>query len=264
MKFINFRYLAFVVITQLFITNLQAQEGLQISANGIVGLGLISPQNHYDNSQYELEYKYKICYGGQVNVGYGFNSNLAVGLTTGYQTFHQQYKGDFRPGYNAGDQSHLKDINLDYINLGVTAKYTTSFKDDYVYDTKAQLVVMAGFTANKLINAKVSYVANGKDMSYPSKLPPYDFPDKDPKVEYPYAPVTNDKDLYTKWALSFVLNVGTDIFITPQLAISPSAQVQISLLDINNKNYRVHDAYKASRTLFGGLNLGITYYISRG
>lgn len=264
MKFLTLRYIAFIVITQLFITNLHAQEGLQISANGIVGLGLISPQNHYDNAQYELEYKYKIGYGGQVNVGYGLSSNLAIVLNTGYQTFHQQYKGEFSPGLGAPPQSHLKDINLDYINLGVMAKYATTFKDDYVYDTKAQLVVMAGFTASKLINAKVSYVANGKDMSYPSKLPPYDFPDRVPPVEYPYSSVTNDKDLYTKWALSFVLNVGTDIFITPKLAISPSAQAQISLLDINNKNFRVHDAYKSSRTLFGGLNLGITYYISRG
>lgn len=263
MKFIHLRYIALIITFQLFMQILHAQEGLQISTSGIGGLGLVSPQNHYDNSFYELEYKYKIGYGGQLNVGYGLKSNVAVILTTGYQTYHQQYKGDFSPGLGAPNQSHIKDINLDYINMGLLAKYTMTFQDDYVYDVKAQLVVMGGLVASKLINADVSYKANGVEMLYPSKLPPYDFPDRIPKVEYPYAPVTNDKELFTKWALSFVLNIGTDVFITPKLAFSPSIQGQIAILDINNKNYRVHDNYKSSRILFGGLNLGFTYYFRR-
>lgn len=252
------KYILLINFIVLFNIPLQAQDGLQISVHGIGGLGLVSPQNHYDNSFYELDYNFKIGYGGQLNVGYGVNSNLAVLLTTGYQTFHQQYKGDFRPGLGAPPQSHLKDINLDYINLGVLAKYTTTFKDSYVYGSKAQFVVMGGLIAGKLIDAKVSYNANGEDMPYPSKLIPYS------ANGYPYAPIDNDKDLFTQWSLSFVLNIGADIFITPQLAFSPSFQGQISILDINNKNFRVHDAYKASRTMFGGLNLGLTYYFNRG
>jgi hypothetical protein len=259
MKFIDLRYISFIVIFNLFIPNLHAQDGLQISVSGLGGIGLVSPQNHYDNPFYELDYKYKLGYGAQVNVGYGLSSNIAIVFTSGYQTYHQQYKGNFSPGYGSPDQSHLKDINLDYINLGLMAKYTTSFKDDYVFDTKAQLVVMGGLIASKLINADVSYLANGEEISYPSKIPPYNFPG----VEYPYTPITNDKELFTKWALSFVLNIGTDIFITPKLALSPSIQGQIAILDINNKNYRNHENYKSSRLLFGGLNLGLTYYFSR-
>ena len=258
MKFLQLRDIVFIIVFQLFVSTLHALEGMQISAHGIGGIGLVSPQNHYDNSFYELDYKYKIGIGGQFNVGYGFTHRVSAILATGFQNYHQQYTGEFSPGLGAPNQSHLKDINLGYLNIGLLAKYATTFQDAYVYGSKAQLVLMGGIMASNLISAKVSYKANGEEVAYPSKLIPYT------SEEYPYEPFTKGKDLYTKWALSFVLNIGADVFLSDKIAISPSIQTQISLLDINNKNYRVHETYKASRTIFGGLNLGITYYINRG
>lgn len=252
------RHLVFILIFQLFATSIHAQEGIHLSAQGIGGLSLVSPQNHYDNSFYELDYKYKMGFGGQFNIGYGFDPHFALVLATGFQSYHQEYKGDFSPGLGAPPQSHMKDIKLNYLNIGLLAKYSNTFQDAYVYDVKAQLVIKGGLMMSKLIGAEVTYNANGVDIPYPSKLIPYT------AIDYPYAPVTEDKDLFTDWTLSFVLNLGTDIFLSPKIAISPSIQTQISLLDINNKNYRKHDAYKASRTIFGGLNLGFTYYLNRG
>jgi len=239
-------------------SSLQAQEGFQVMAGGAAGISYIAPQNHYDNDFYELDYKTTLGYNGGLAFGYGFSDLISVIAEGSYAQFHQKYAGSFSPGYGAGKLEHSKDLKLSYYNLGFYAKFATSFKDDYVYDTKLQGYAMAGFQMSKLGNAKQEYILNGAKIEYPTKIIPY------PAEGYPYAPVSDPKVLFTPWAVSFVANIGVDWFVTEKLAISPAIRGQISLSDINSKNYRVHDPYKASRTIFAGLYLGITYYINRG
>ncbi|MCO5229789.1 MAG: hypothetical protein M9958_01405 [Chitinophagales bacterium] len=246
-----------IILLYFFNTNVFAQEGWQLSVQGSGGIGVISPQNHFSNPYYELDYKFKIGYLGQLNFGYGFNNQVALIGLAGYQKVNQDYKGDFSPGLGAPPQSHQKQVGLSFINFGVLAKYTTNFQDAYVYGNKAQLVVSGGLVMSKLVAAKLNYIANGELMPYPSKLIPYTDP------EYPYSPQSDAKKLFSDWWCSFVLNVGGDIFISSKLAFSPSFQGQVSLTDVNNKDYRKHSAYKASRIFYGGLNLGLTYYINR-
>lgn len=234
-----------------------AQEGFQISIGGSGGVGVVAPQNHYDNPYYELDYKLKLSYGAHGKVGYGFNELFATNILVGYQQFQNGYKGNFDPGLGAPSQSHQKDVKLSYLQLGVLAKITSSFNDDYVYDKKAQLVVSTGFVFSKLLSADVKYVANDKEIAYPSKLIPYS------DLNYPYQPISDDKKLFTPWNLKFLLNLGVDVFITESLALNASIQGQASILDINSKSYRVHDEYKASRILYGGLQLEMTYYFNR-
>lgn len=246
-----------IIIVQSLGINVYAQEGLQISAGGFGGLGIVAPQNHFDNPYYELDYKYKLSYGGQANVGYGFSDLFALVLSVGYQQVNQGYSGEFSPGMGAPRQVHEKNVRLNYTNIGLLAKFTASFQDAYVYDTKAQFFAMGGFLLNRLIGADLNYIANGVSMPYPSKLIPY------PAAGYPYDPVTDAQSLFSDWGLSFVVHLGADIFLSEKFAITPAIQGQAAILDINNKNYRKHDNYKVSRTLFGGLNIGVTYYLSR-
>ncbi|MCO5233166.1 MAG: hypothetical protein M9888_05465 [Chitinophagales bacterium] len=234
-----------------------AQNGWQLSGQGSGGIGVISPQNNFGNTFYELEYKFKLGYLGQFNFGYGVTDQIAVIGIVGYQNIQQDYKGNFSPGLGAPPQSHIKEVGLSHLNMGVLVKYVTSFQDAYVYGTKAQLVVSGGLVINKLVQAKMTYIANGVQMPYPSKLIPYTDP------EYPYSPQSDAKNLFSGWSGSFVLNIGGDIFITNKLAFSPSFQGQVSLTDVNHKDYRKHEGYKASRVFYGGLNLGLTYYFNR-
>lgn len=254
----NFRWIIIgAIFIQALVGNLYAQEGMQLSGNAVVGIGMVSPQNHYDNPYYELDYKYRMGYGANVKVGYGFTDIISVVFSGGYQHFHQKYVGDFRPGLGAPPQSHEKDIKLNYVDLGLLVKFATSFQGAYVYDVKAQLVVTTGFLVRSLIGSDISYIANGTEVSYPQALIPYTNPN------YLYTPVSEGNGLYTKWGLSYVINVGADIFLTDRLAFTPAIEGQLALLDINAKNYRQHKEYKASRTLFGGLTLGMTYYFNR-
>ncbi len=246
-----------IIVVQSLWVKSYAQEGMQLSGNAIVGIGMISPQNHYDNPYYELDYKYRIGYGANVKVGYGFTDIISLVFIGGYQNFHQKYTGQFNPGFGAPTQNHEKDVKLNYVDMGLLAKFATSFQGAYVYDVKAQLVVSTGFLVRKMIAADVQYLTNGTEVSYPQLLYPYTNP------AYPYTPVSDSKDLYTKWGLSYVINVGADIFLTNNLAFTPAIEGQLALLDINAKNYRHHNEYKSSRTLFGGLTLGMTYYFSR-
>lgn len=258
MKFHSIRkiFLIFVFIT-IYLDKSFAQEGVQLSVYGMGGVGVIAPQNHYDNSFYELDYKLKMTFGGIASVGYGFDDMFSVHALVGYQKIQNGYKGEFRPGLGAPPQSHQKDIQLDYLQIGVIGKMATSFKDSYVYDTRAQLIVGAGFLMGILMNADLKYTANGELVPYPSKLIPYADPN------YQYEPNNDPKSFFTGWNLQFVLQVGTDIFLSDKFALTPLIQGQASILDINAKNYRKHDGYKASRTLYGGLNLGFTYYLNR-
>lgn len=249
--------LVVVIFLQSLFFNLYAQEGLQLSGNVMTGIGMVSPQNHFDNPYYELDYKYKIGYGANVKLGYGFTDIISLIFTGGYHHFSQKYVGEFRPGFGAPPQNHEKNVKLDYIDMGLLAKFATSFQGAYVYDVKAQLVVSTGFLVRKLVGADVKYVANDVEVGYPQLLYPYTNP------VYPYTPVTDDKNLFTKWSLAYIINVGADIFLTDKLAFTPAIEGQIAILDINSKNYRHHNEYKASRTLFGGLSVGLTYYINR-
>lgn len=250
-------FVLILIVVQSSGVKIFAREGFQVSAGALGGLGVVAPQNHYDNAYYELDYKYRLSYGGQVNIGYGFSNLFALVLSGGYQQFNQKYSGEFSPGLGAPPQMHEKNVKLSYANMGLLAKFTASFQDAYVYDTKAQYFAMGGFLLSRLIGADVNYTANGVAMPYPSKLIPYS------AVGYPYSPVTDSRSLFSDWGLSFVVQLGADIFISEKFAISPAIYGQAAILDINNRNYRKHDNYKASRTLFGGLNVGVTYYISR-
>lgn len=234
-----------------------AQEGWQVNASANGGIGFVAPQNHYGNDFYELDYKLKPSFGGHAYIGYGWNDIISTQLLIGYQKYSQGYKGDFSPGLGAPQQHHEKSIQLDYVQVGALVKFATSFQDAYVYDSKAQLVVSTGFVYGQLLKSNVEYIANDVIMPYPSKLIPYTDPN------YPYAPVSDSKKLYQPWTLNFVLNAGVDIFLTEQLALTALINGQASILDINAKEYRQHDAYKASRVLNGGLQLGLTYYINR-
>ena len=234
-----------------------AQEGLQISINGQGGFGYIAAQNHYGNDHFRLKYKNKFSYGANFNVGYGFNSQVSLLLTGGYQKFEQGYRGEFDPGLGSGHQSHQKDISLDLLNIGLLTKFVLTMQDAYVYDSKMSFFTTVGFTINKLLKAQLEYQVNNADVAYPAKLPPYTDPN------YKYSPVSNAKDLYNNIGLSFVANVGFDFFVSEKLALSPSVQGQISVIDINKKEYRQHEGYRASRVLLAGLNVGLTYYLSR-
>lgn len=249
----------FIVLVFITISILpaQSQEGWQINLSGNGGVGFVAPQNHYGNDYYELDYQLKPSFGAHAYLGYGWNDNISTQLILGYQSFAQGYKGDFRPGLGAPPQFHTKNIDLDYAQVGALVKFATSFKDAYVYDSKVQLIVSTGFIYGHLLKAAVEYIANDVKMPYPSKLIPYTDPN------YPYTPVSQSKDLYRPWTLNFVLNAGTDIFLTEQFALTALIHGQASILDINAKDYRKHDGYKASRVLTGGLQLGLTYYINR-
>lgn len=244
----------------LLCTGVSAQGGLQLFLGPSIGIGLVSPQNHYGNEHYELDYKFSPAFGGNLNIGYGFNDMISLQLLVGYQQFNQKYADKFRPGLGDLPQSHRKTVNQSYIEFGLLVKVARLLGDSYVYDRGVQLFAELGLVAGKLIKANLHYYVHKDgleevEIPYPGNISPY--------TASPYTAISKDKDLFTPWALIFNLNLGMDVFVGEKLAFSPSILGQLSLTDTNAKTYRKHDNYKSSRLFFGGINIGVTYFISR-
>ena len=253
-------YLLYSFIVLFFINSTsetKAQEGFQLRLSSAAGLSYMAPQNHYDNDHYHLSYKNKLSYSVDAELGYGFNKMGALLVGVSFQKAQNGYKGEFNPGLGVLTQVHEKDISLNYIGVGVLARISNSFSDAYVYDNKVQFFLTTGFLANVLLSASTDYYSNDIKVGYPSKLIPYT------DTDYVYQPVSNPIQLYTNFNLMFVLEAGMDVFISDKFAFTPSIIGRASVLDINQKDYRKHDDYKASRVYFGGIKLGFGYYFSR-
>lgn len=257
--FIRKSYILFSFVCMFLACSIHsiAQEGLQLHLSSSLGLSYMAPQNHYDNDHYHLSYKNKLSYNIETEVGYGFNKTGALLVGIGYQKFNNSYQGEFNPGLGVLTQYHKKNISLDYLSLNLVARFANSFSDAYVYDNKVQFFVATGFAANFLLNAATTYYSNDEEVSYPDKLIPYT------DTNYLYQPVSDAKQLYTNFNLMFLLEAGIDVFISDKFAFRTSISGRASVLDVNQKDYRKHDKYKASRVYFGGLKLGLSYYISR-
>ncbi len=234
-----------------------SQNGLQFYVGAKGGIGYVAPQNHYDNNHYHLNYNTRFNYGANVQIGHGFNEMSGLLADVSYYKVNVSYKGEFDPGFGAGHQSHNKDITLDYISYGLLAKVAASFQDSYVYDTKIQFYLKTGIALNQLLKAKVNYIANGNKVLYPTKLIPYE------QDDYPYQPVENSKSLFQNMGLVLILEGGIEAFITDKLAFTSALSGQLTVLDINHKDFRKHKNYKASRAYFGGLSIGLVLYLNR-
>lgn len=239
-----------------------AQRGFNFQAGAMGGLSFISPQNHYDNPTFELDYENSIGYSGQAAIGYGFKKSFGLMAEVGYQQINQKYSGQFSPGFTLpNNQQHKKEVNLSYITTSFLVRYTPNLADDYVLDNKVQMHFITGFQIGLLSGAKASYSVDGNKVDFPVNFNPFVNTD----FAYEGYPIQTDaKAYFTKINLSYVLQVGMDWFITDKLALSPGIRGHVSLMDVNNKDYRIHDTYKASRVFYGGLYLGMSYFFSRG
>jgi hypothetical protein len=246
----------------LLVLNAQAQRGFNFQAGAMGGLSFISPQNHYDNPTFELDYVNSIGFSGQAAIGYGFKRSFGLMAEVGYQQINQKYDGQFSPGFDLpNNQKHNKEVNLSYITTSFLVRYTPNLADDYVLDTKVQMHLVSGLQIGLLSGAKAEYTVDGNKVDFPVNFNPFVNTD----FAYEGYPIETDaKAYFTKTNLSFVLQFGMDWFITEKLSLSPALRGHVSLLDINNKDYRIHDTYKASRVFYGGLYIGMCYFFSRG
>jgi opacity protein-like surface antigen len=253
------RYLILLAVLMCLSGSSFAQRGWQVQVGAGGGLTYIAAQNHYDNGNYQLNFNSTIGYSGIIGVGYGFNSNMGLILEGGMLQINQKWENKFRPGLGfVGEGIHKKEANLTYFNIAPQMRFATNFVDDYVMDAKLQGYIQTGFQLSFLGAAQMEYDLDGNIEPYPSKLRPYN------ATDYPYSPVSNDKDLFTNLALAFTLQIGLEYFVADKFSINLGLRGQASMTDINAKAYREHDEYKASRYFFGGLYLGLGYYINRG
>lgn len=254
------RWFAPLLLALLFSEMASAQKGLQLHLGGTGGLTFIAAQNTYDNNFYELDYKNTLGYSTGVTVGYGFKRSIAsFQAEGGITSIRQNYTGAFRPGLGfTGKGEHEKKVDLQYYHIGFYTRLATAFKDDFVYDTKVQGHILTGIQMAFLGNANVDYYLDGNLEPYPSKIRPYQ------DESYPYTPVENDKDLFRTFAMTYVLQIGLDLFITDKLAVSPAIRGHVSMWDINKKEYSNHEQYKTSRFFIGGMYLGVAYFFGRG
>ncbi|MCO5248965.1 MAG: hypothetical protein M9887_08460 [Chitinophagales bacterium] len=257
MKILYFKLFAVLFFLSLYAN---AQQGFQMFVGPAIGLGIISPQNHYGNEHYELDYKFSPAFGGGINIGYGFKKLVSLHLSTTYQQFNQKYADKFSPGFGDLNQSHRKTVNQSYAEIGLMVKITQLLGDSYIYDRGVQIFATTGFVLGRLLSANLHYYVKKDGMEeveipYPGNISPY--------TSSPYQPTTNDKELFTNWILLWNLNLGMDVFLNEKLTFTPSILGQVGLTDINAKKYRVHTPYKSSRVFFGGINLGMTVFFNR-
>jgi hypothetical protein len=63
--------------------------------------------------------------------------------------------------------------------------------------------------------------------------------------------------------VNLLIDLGFDWYITDRFYINPAFRGQVSLIDINAKDYRNHDQYEASHLFLGGLQVGIGYFFTK-
>lgn len=244
------RKLFFLLLSTIIICNASAQKGWYIGGFGQLNASYILNQNSYNYP--ELGYETTIGYGGNLGIGWNFNSELGFQWNAGITKGGQKYADEFKISKNVWEKNY-KDVDLTYFHTGILFRYSPIFsRQEYVDDPKLKMVIMVGPQFDFLTKANVVYERGGAEIGYPLPTPSLD-----------YKAVSNDKELFQKFVVSGVVSLGIDYLVTEKFFLNAALRAEMGFNDINDKFYRRHDGYAASRIFNPGLQIGLGFYFTR-
>ncbi|MGE5425242.1 MAG: outer membrane beta-barrel protein [Syntrophothermus sp.] len=233
--------IAFVVTTAYFAS---AQSKLYF---GLSGMGIstwITNQNNFGMT--EMDYAVRLGFGGNVNIGFDFNSNIGIKTEIGWASLGQKYKD------NIDDTNYRRTININYLQIPLLFKYKAG-------GDIAKFYVAVGPQIDLLLSANQRYEKNDQAWNHTIENP-FTHEDIDLAKE-------DIKEYYQSMDIMGRLDMGVEITLTQNLFLDAGLTFAYGFTDINADNYQIKDSsgnYSASHNIYGGFQVGINYSIPLG
>ncbi len=224
-------YLLFIFIT-ISSVNLFGQRGTTIGIDGSYNSTWIFWPNAYGITQFDntkMKY-YTPSYGYEysLSIGQNFVDVLGIKAEIGYSTQNQKYD-------NTSTNS-TKDIQLKYLQVPVMIRLCT--KGDHFL-----LHFMFGPQFGFLSSAEQANVKMN-DLAY------------EPGIK-------TITERYNKMDMQGIVDLGCDVYLTDRLLLDLGIRLHGSLKDINKSDWQFTNNnsfdYHASKNVYGGINIGLTY-----
>jgi hypothetical protein len=237
-----------VVVAVIMVSsfNSYGQKGKELifGAGGAITSVWIQNQNFYGEP--EINYAPKMGYAITFNFGYNFTEKISAVAEFQYSAQGQKYDGKQNIGGIKYDTK--RDINLQYFNIPVFAKYSFG-----TGNTKFR--VMLGPQFSFLNSATQTYTRDGKVLGTEAT-------NLNGKVFH--TDTKNIKDRFINTDISIAFDLGADIYLSKKLFINAGFRVNYGFKDINDPAYRINDLdgeYSPSHNAWAGLYVGINYLL---
>jgi hypothetical protein len=236
----------------------------QPSFFGGVGAGyytsVILGQQNYGQRDQASDYRYAASYGLQL--GIDFNNQHIIQLDPTILNIGANYKP------SPATANLDKDIRISYIHLPLSYRFVINGGNNGL-NKGTRFFVGVGPYVNLLSSVDYQTAVNGNDVSlyeYLTAIPAGGGFNRNITALNQLIPDRKNPDfneMFTSLDLGAMLMLGGQSFLTENLKLSYEIRAGISLSDINAEDWRLPNFdgnYDGSRNLFGGLNLGLTYY----
>ena len=250
------RTITTVLLLCFAVSTLTAQKakkfelGLQAGYNN----NWIINQNNYGLPELDYDFYWGLAYNFQA--GYNFTNEMGIFTEIGMTNKGQKYKGDMNVAGAGIFDVVEREIDLKYLTVPVFFKYSYG-------ETRARFRLLVGPQFEFLQSAEQTYVVDGKDVA---GIPAF----QDWEMSNGKTVNVGQKDIkerYNSMDISFVLDLGVDIFlIEDMLYLSAAGRFYYGIIDLNATDYQVKNIdgnYDPSHNAGGGFYLGIHYIIGK-
>ena len=235
-------FTALIVCATVTIATAQKDKHFEVGLQGGYGSVWIINQNNYGLTEMDYEY----TWGGGFNrqLGYNFNENIGLFTEVGMLNQGQNYKDTW-------DNKEVKrEVSLKYLNVPLFFKYAYG-------ENRARFRLLVGPQFGFLQKAEQTYQINGEDFNA----------ELEDKEGNPFNVGSKDiKDRYNSMDVSFVLDLGADIYLMENiLYASVGARMFYGLTDINADAYHLENLdgnYEPSHNAGVTFMFGIHYIIA--
>jgi len=239
-KLFLFLFTACFAVSQV---SAQKDKHFEIGLQGGYGSVWIINQNNYGLT--EMDYEYTWGGGFNFQAGYNFTDNLGLFTEVGILNQGQKYKDTWD-----GNKDMKREVKMQYLNVPVFFKYTYG-------ESRARFRLLVGPQFGFLQKAEQVYQVDGADFHQ-------DRPDKEGNTFD--AGATDITDRYNSTDISFVLDLGADIFLVENIFyLSTGLRMAYGLTDINADAYQIENLdenYDASHNAAVTFMFGLHYIIA--
>lgn len=249
--------LLFLFICTIFSLQMQAQTQFFAGVNGGYVAKAIINQNNYGQSEMDYLQGYSPIYG--LTLGLDLSNQHLIRLEPQLLSIGQPYDDQI-----AGATLN-KEVKLDYIHIPLTYTYVVN-GGKKGENQGVNFFITLGVYAGILNDASMDLSINNQTASF---LEFSTFGGGNPNtatlttlLQGSLNP-TDYKELYNSVDFGGNFGFGIQAFLTEKLKLSLELRTGVSLGDINAEAWRLNNKdgnYGASRNLYGGLLLGLSYY----
>ena len=231
-----------IVCFTVTLSTAQKDKHFEVGLQGGYGSVWIINQNNYGLPEMDYEWTWGGAYNFQA--GYNFTEDIGVFTEIGILNQGQKYKDD------RNNSEYKREVKLKYMNWPVFFKYSYG-------ESRARFRLLVGPQFGFLQSATQPYTKDGEDFHHPAE---------DLEGNIFDVGEENIKERFNDMDISFVLDLGADIFLMENvLYASVGARMFYGLTDINADAYQIKNLegkYEPSHNAGVTFMFGIHYIIA--